>query len=68
MLIKYYEIGDILEVIGNKEKQTPGRRYQVQMLLQNLLELDSDDFLNAGQKMLASDQIRYSVKFVFSKY
>ncbi|MNW40958.1 hypothetical protein D3C74_180840 [compost metagenome] len=65
MLIKYYEIGDILEVIGNKEKQTPGRRYQVQMLLQNLVEFDSDDFLNAGQKMLASNQIRYSVKFVF---
>lgn len=65
MLKQYYETENILEVIGIKEKQTPGRRYQVQMLLQNLVEFDSLDFLNAGQKMLASEQIRYCVKFVF---
>ncbi|NWL88482.1 hypothetical protein DMN77_12970 [Paenibacillus sp. 79R4] len=65
MLKKYYENGDIIEVIGHKVRQTPGRRYQVQMLLQNLIEFDSQDFINAGQKMLASGQIRYSVKFVF---
>lgn len=65
MLKQYYETGNILEVIGDKEKQTPGRRYQVQMLLQNLIEFDSLEFLNVGQKMLASDQIRFCVKFVF---
>ncbi|WP_248929839.1 hypothetical protein [Paenibacillus hamazuiensis] len=65
MLKQYYETGNILEVIGDKEKQTPGRRYQVQMLLQNLIEFDSVDFLNVGQKMLVSEQIRYCVKFVF---
>jgi hypothetical protein len=65
MQIEYYESGNILEVIGPKEKQTPGRRYQVQMLLQNLIEFDSEEFLIAGQKMLSSDQIRFSVKFVF---
>jgi hypothetical protein len=65
MLKQYYETENILKVIGNKEKQTPGRRYQVQMLLQNLVEFDSADFLIAGQKMLTSDEIRYCVKFVF---
>ncbi|MCU6713173.1 hypothetical protein M6D81_31195 [Paenibacillus sp. J5C_2022] len=65
MLKQYYETENILEVIGIKEKQTPGRRYQIQMLLQNLIEFDSLDFLNAGQKMLTSEQIRYCVKFVF---
>ena len=65
MLTNYYETEDILNIIGSKEKQTPGRRYQVQMLLQNLIEFDSEDFLKAGQKMLYSNQIRYSVKFVF---
>ncbi|MBT2287600.1 hypothetical protein J7E73_00320 [Paenibacillus albidus] len=65
MLTNYYETEDILDVIGSKDKQTPGRRYQVQMLLQNLIEFDSEDFLEAGQKIIASDQIRYSVKFVF---
>lgn len=65
MLKQYYETGNILGVIGDKEKQTPGRRYQVQMLLQNLIEFDSVDFLDVGQKILTSEQIRYSVKFVF---
>ncbi|MEK4527753.1 hypothetical protein CXK86_08105 [Paenibacillus sp. BGI2013] len=65
MLKQYYENENILNVIGDKEKQTPGRRYQVQMMLQNLVEFDSADFLVAGQKILASENIRYSVKFVF---
>ncbi|GIO56909.1 hypothetical protein [Paenibacillus cineris] len=65
MLKKYFERGAIIEVIGNKERQTPGKRYQVQMLLQNLVEFDSEDFINAGQKILDSDKIRYSIKFVF---
>lgn len=68
MLKQYYENENILNVIGDKEKQTPGRRYQVQMMLQNLVEFDSADFLVAGQKILASENIRYSVKFVFLKY
>ncbi|GIP59880.1 hypothetical protein [Paenibacillus woosongensis] len=65
MLKKYYEIGNIVEVIRDKEKQTPGRRYQVQMLLQNLIEFDSEDFLSVGRELLNSEQIRFSVKFVF---
>lgn len=65
MLRNYYENSNILEIIGSKERQTPGRRYQVQMLLQNLIEFDSEYFLNAGLQMLASEQIRFSVKFVF---
>ncbi|MBH5317507.1 hypothetical protein I6N90_06715 [Paenibacillus sp. GSMTC-2017] len=64
MLRKYYEGGDILEVIGNKERQTPGRRYQVQMFLQNLIEYNREDFLDAGIKMLNYEQLRYSVRFV----
>ncbi|MGG4195790.1 hypothetical protein ABEW50_20310 [Paenibacillus jamilae] len=65
MLKKYYESENFSEVVGDKERQTPGRRYQLQMLLQNLIEYDSLDFINAGQKMLASEQIRFSMKFVF---
>lgn len=65
MFMRYYAGEDIVEIIGNKEKQTPGRRYQVQMLMQNLIEFDSQDFLNAGQTILTSDKIRYSIKFVF---
>ncbi|MEK4042095.1 hypothetical protein NSU18_00420 [Paenibacillus sp. FSL H8-0048] len=65
MLTEYYETEDILGAIGGKEQQTPGKRYQVQMLLQNLNEQCSEDFLKAGQTMLSSDQVRYSLKFVF---
>lgn len=65
MLKKYYAGEDIANIIGSKEKQTPGKRYQVQMFMQNLSEFDSQDFINAGQNMFEARQIRYFVKFVF---
>ncbi|MGB4589322.1 MAG: hypothetical protein WBI17_08830 [Clostridiaceae bacterium] len=65
MLNQYYSAKDITEIIGVKEKQTPGKRYQLQMLMQNLLEIESQDFINAGLKLLNSDSIRYYNKYVF---
>lgn len=65
MVEKYFAGQSIENVIGEKSKQTPGRRYQVQMFLQNLLEYDSGDFILIGEKMLISDDIRYYVKYVF---
>ncbi|WP_434311480.1 hypothetical protein [Hominifimenecus sp. rT4P-3] len=65
MMEKYFSGQSIENVIGEKSKQTPGRRYQVQMFLQNLLEYDSSDFILIGKRMLISDDIRYYVKYVF---
>lgn len=65
MTEKYFDEQGIESIIGEKCKQTPGKRYQVQMFLQNLLEYDSSDFLLIGEKMLSSDGIRYYVKYVF---
>lgn len=65
MLKRYYAGEDIVDIIGNREKQTPGNRYQVQIFLQNLFEFDSQEFIDAGQKMFEAKQIRYFVKFVF---
>ena len=65
MLKRYYDGEEIVYIIGSKEKQTPGKRYQVQMFMQSLSEFDSQDFLDAGQKMFEAEQIRYFVKFVF---
>lgn len=65
MLERYYAGEDIADIIGNKEKQTPGKRYQVQMFMQNLSEIDSQDFITVGQKMFDTERIRYFVKFVF---
>lgn len=65
MIEKYIEGYSIDNIIGDKDKQTPGRRYQVQMFLQNLLEYDSGDFILFGTQMLVSNNIRYYVKYVF---
>lgn len=65
MAQQYYGRENIEQIVGEKNKQTPSKRYQVQMFLQNLLECDSGDFLSAGTQMIASSQIRYYVKYVF---
>ncbi|WP_252214225.1 hypothetical protein [Clostridium sp. VAP41] len=65
MIDKFYGGEKIVNIVGDKEKQTPSRRYQVQMLLQNLVEMDSRDFINVGEQMLKSDSIRYYMKHVF---
>lgn len=65
MLEKYYDGASIDEIIGEKSRQTPTKRYQVQMFLQNILELDSAEFIDAGGNMLDSDNIRYYIKYLF---
>lgn len=65
MMEKYFDEQDIRNIIGEKCRQTPARRYQVQMFLQNLLEYDSSDFILIGERMLMSDDIRYYVKYIF---
>lgn len=65
MLQRYYDGEDVIDIIGSKEKQTPGKRYQVQMFMQNLYEFESQDFISAGQRIFEAEQVRYFVKFVF---
>lgn len=65
MVKQFYSGVDLTKIIGDKEKQTPGRRYQVQMLMQSLSEISSKDFIKAGQKILNIDSIRYCYKFIF---
>lgn len=65
MAEKYYDGQSIEEVIGEKDKQTPSKRYQVQMFLQNILDYDTAEFIAAGEKMLDSENVRYYVKFLF---
>lgn len=65
MMERYFEDENVENIIGEKRKQNPARRYQVQMFLQNILEYDSADFIRAGEAILLSDNIRYYVKFVF---
>ena len=65
MIEKYEEGLDIIEIIGDKDKQTPNRRYQIQMFLQTLLEESSEDFIDIGEKMLNNDKVRHYIKYLF---
>lgn len=65
MLDQYYDDVSLSDIIGEKGRQTPGRRYQVQMFLQLLLEDSEEDFLAVGEKLLGLADVRYNVKYVF---
>lgn len=65
MMEKFYDNCSIEEITGTREHQTPSKRYQIQMFLQNLLECSSEDFVQAGKAMLESWQVRCYVKFLF---
>lgn len=65
MLQRYFQGENIISIIGDKEVQTPGKRYQIQMLLQNIEECDPDNFVNVGKQMLESNDVRFYVKYVF---
>lgn len=65
MVQKYYDGKMLKEIIGNIDRQTPGRRYQVQIFLQQLSEISEEDFLKVGEKLLEQTNIRYSFKYIF---
>lgn len=65
MLDRYFNGQDIIQIIGEKQKQTPQRRYQVQMLLQDIQEYGDKEFIEIGIKMLESESIRFYMKYVF---
>lgn len=65
MLNKYLGGEDIIDIIGDKKIQTPQRRYQIQMLLQDIKEIDDNGFINVGIKMLESENVRFYIKYVF---
>lgn len=65
MIQKYYREATLLDIIGDIDRQTPGRRYQVQIFLQQLSEISQEDFLEMGKQLLEQDGIRYSFRYVF---
>lgn len=65
MLIRYIQDTNVIEIIGNKESQTPTRRYQMQMFMQSVYEYSIEDFLNIGIQIIQASGVRFSYKFVF---
>ena len=65
MINMYQENKTIEEIVGNIEQQTPSRRYQIQMFLEDLLDIGTEDFINVGKRLLGSESIRFYIKHVF---
>lgn len=65
MIEKYYENQSILNILGSFEKQTPSSKYQVQLFLEYLLTFNTNDFLDVGQKIYESNEIRFFIKYTF---
>lgn len=65
MLKQFYEGTEIEDIIGDKSIQSPGRRYQIQMLMQSILEYSSEDFLGFGLSLQESSKVRYYIKYLF---
>ncbi len=65
MVGEYYSGKDIIDIMGNKEKQVPGRRYQLQLFMEQMWQTSENDFLKIGKNVLTSEFVRFSFKFVF---
>lgn len=65
MVGEYYSGKDIIDIIGSKEKQVPGKRYQLQLFMEQMMEASENEFLKIGNKVLISEIVRFSFKFVF---
>ena len=65
MLNQVYEGVSVLDIIGPKTKQIPTKRYQLQMLFENLLDYDMDKCIGIGRELLQNEEIRFYMKYVF---
>jgi hypothetical protein len=65
MINMYQDDKTIEEIVGNIEQQTPSRRYQIQMFLEDLCDIGTEDFINVGKRLLNSENIRFYIKHVF---
>lgn len=65
MVREYYSGKDIITLIGNRARQIPGKRYHLQLFIEQMLQDSEKDYLNIGNKMLSSESVRFSFKFVF---
>lgn len=65
MLNQVYEDVHISEIMGPKTKQTPMKRYHLQMLFENLLDFDMDLFIDIGKELIQNVEVRFYMKYVF---
>ena len=65
MMTCIYNDDDLILYLGDRDKQVPSKRYQLQLLLEILLDQDVDKFAELGRRILNSTDIRFYLKYVF---
>lgn len=65
MLREFSSGKNIVEIVGKKENQTPSKRYQFVIFMQQLAEFSEQDFVKTGLELIANVDVRYSFKYVF---
>lgn len=65
MFSQFYDGAMVSDIVGEVNLQTPGRRYQIQMFMQSLLDVDSKDLVRFGIQMLNADGVRFYNKCIF---
>lgn len=65
MIIDYYDGSKVEAIVGERDTQTPIKRFRFQLFLTYLLENDINDFLNLINEILNSDSIRFYYKYIY---
>lgn len=65
MIDDYFNGYSTEEIVGSWSYQNPTRRYQFQIFLQSLLEESEIGFLEFGNNLLSSNNVRFNFKYVF---
>ena len=65
MLREYFSGKSIIKIVGKKDNQTPSKRYQFVIFMQQLAEFSEQDFVKTGLELLENVDVRYSFKYVF---
>lgn len=55
----------IIDIIGDRTKQTPKVRYHLQMVLEHFIRGDISRFIKIGRELLESKDVRFYIKHVF---
>lgn len=65
MIIEYYDEIKVEAILGERDTQTPVKRFRFQLFLTYLLENDINNFLNLITEILNSNSIRFYYKYIY---
>lgn len=65
MIEQIFEDSSVIDIIGPISEQTPSKRYQLQMILENLIDYDMNFFVDIGRELVESANVRFYMKYAF---